>query len=44
MDFDYIQYCQYLISSHQNYTITDFANNLEKISHDTINRYLPKVS
>ena len=31
---------QYLLSSHTNYTITNLGNHLEKISHDTINRYL----
>ncbi|WP_287300980.1 transposase [Okeania sp. SIO2F5] len=40
MNFNYIDYCQYLLNSHTNYTITNLANHLEKISHDTINRYL----
>ncbi len=40
MNFHYIDYCQYLLNSHTNYTITNLANHLEKISHDTINRYL----
>ena len=40
MNFNYIDYCQYLLSSHTNYTITNLANHLENISHDTINRYL----
>ncbi|NER05936.1 MAG: hypothetical protein F6K17_26790 [Okeania sp. SIO3C4] len=31
---------QYLLNSHTNYTITNLANHLENISHDTINRYL----
>ncbi|NEQ41999.1 MAG: hypothetical protein F6K40_39815 [Okeania sp. SIO3I5] len=31
---------QYLLNSHKNYTITNLANNLENVSHDTINRYL----
>ena len=40
MNFNYIDYCQYLLSSHTNYTITNLANHLENLSHDTINRYL----
>ena len=44
MNFDYIQSCQYLISSHQNYTKTNLANHLEKVSPDTINPDLKKVS
>ncbi len=43
IDFDYIQSCQYLISSHKNYTITNLADHLEKVSHNTINRYLKNV-
>ncbi|NER06589.1 MAG: hypothetical protein F6K17_30405 [Okeania sp. SIO3C4] len=31
---------QYLLNYHTNYTITNLANHLENISHDTINRYL----
>ena len=40
MNFNYVDYCQYLLNSHTNYTITNLANHLENISHDTINRYL----
>ena len=40
MDFTYVDYCQYLLNSQTNYTITNLANHLENISHDTINRYL----
>lgn len=43
MDFNYIQYCQYLISSQKNYTLTNLANHLKKVSHDTINRYLKSI-
>ncbi|NEP78767.1 MAG: hypothetical protein F6K39_11680 [Okeania sp. SIO3B3] len=43
MDFNYIKYCQYLIISHKNYTITNLANHLEKVSHETINNYLKNV-
>ena len=31
---------QYLLKSHTNFTITNLANHLDNISHDTINRYL----
>ena len=40
MKFNYIDYCQYLLNYHTNYTITNLANHLENVSHDTINRYL----
>jgi hypothetical protein len=35
-----LDYCQYLLSSQTNYTITNFADHIEKFSHDQINRYL----
>ncbi len=35
-----LDYCQYLLSSQINYTLTNFADHTEKFSHDTINRYL----
>jgi hypothetical protein len=35
-----LDYCQYLLSSQINYTITHFADHTEKFSHDAINRYL----
>ena len=37
---DKLDYCQYLLSSQNNYTITNLAENLPKISHAQINRYL----
>ena len=40
MNFNFVDYCQYLLKSHTNFTITNLANHLENISHDTINRYL----
>ena len=40
MDFNYVVIRQYLLKSHRNYTITNLANYLENISHDTINPYL----
>ena len=39
MNFNYINYFQYLLYSHTNYTMTNLANHLEKVSHDTINSY-----
>jgi hypothetical protein len=35
-----LDYCQYLLVSQINYTLTNFADHNEKFSHDTINRYL----
>lgn len=35
-----IDYCQYLLSSQINYTLTYFAEHSEKYSHDAINRLL----
>lgn len=35
-----LDYCQYLLSSPINYTITHFADHSERFSHDMINRYL----
>jgi hypothetical protein len=35
-----LEYCQYLLVSQINYTLTNFANHTEKFSHDAINRYL----
>ena len=40
MNFNFVDYCQYLLKSHTNFTVTNLANHLENISHDTINRYL----
>jgi len=35
-----LDYCQYLLSSQINYTITNLADHIEGSSHDQINRYL----
>lgn len=35
-----LDYCQYLLGSQINYTLTNFADHTEKFSHDTINHYL----
>jgi hypothetical protein len=40
MTFSKLDYCQYLLSSPINYTVTNLADHLEGISHDRINRYL----
>lgn len=40
MKFTKLDYCQYLLSSQINYTITNLAQHLENISHDKINNYL----
>ncbi|MBW4669765.1 MAG: transposase [Cyanomargarita calcarea GSE-NOS-MK-12-04C] len=42
MKFTKLDYCQYLISSQINYTLTNLADHLETISHDKINSYLRK--
>jgi hypothetical protein len=40
MEFTKLDYCQYLLSSQVNYTLTNLAKHLDQFSHDTINRYL----
>ena len=35
-----LDYCQYLLSSQINYTLTNFAAHSQQFSHDEINRYL----
>ena len=35
-------YCQYLLVSQINYTLTHFADHSEQWSHDQINRYLKR--
>jgi len=35
-----LDYCQYLLVSQINYTLTNFADHCEEFSHDAINRYL----
>jgi len=37
-----LDYCQYLLSTQTNFTITNYANHVLKFSHDSINRYLIK--
>jgi cellobiose-specific phosphotransferase system component IIB len=38
MNFTKLDYCQYLLSSQVNYTLTNLAEHLDQFSHDTINR------
>lgn len=40
MRFTKLNYCQYLLSSQINYTLTNLAEHLQSFSHDQINRYL----
>ena len=35
-----LDYCQYLLVSQINYTLTNFAEHSEQFSHDALNRYL----
>lgn len=35
-----LDYCQYLLVSQINYTLTNYADHTEKLSHDMVNRYL----
>lgn len=35
-----LDYCQYLLASPINYTLTNFAAHSEKFSHDAVNRFL----
>lgn len=38
--FSTLDYCQYLLSSQKNYTLTNLANHLQTFSHDVINSFL----
>ena len=40
MSFTKLDYCQYLLSSPINYTVTNLADHLEGVSQVRINRYL----
>jgi hypothetical protein len=42
MKFTKLDYCQYLLSTQINYTLTHLAGHSYNFSHDTINRYLRK--
>ena len=39
-----LDYCQYLLSTPINYTLTHFADHSQRFSHDQINRYLANDS
>ena len=38
--FSKLDYCQFLLSSQLNYTLTYFADHVENLSHDLIHRYV----
>ena len=40
MQMSTLAYCQFLLSTQLNYTLTYFADHVKKFSHDRINRYL----
>jgi len=40
MSFTKLDYCQYLLSSQTNFTLTHLGEHLQVFSHDSINRYL----
>ena len=40
MQVSRLDYCQYLLVSQKNYTLTNFADHVDSLSHDQINRYL----
>jgi hypothetical protein len=40
MSFSHLDYCQYLLTSPKNYTLTNLANHKLTCSHDTINKFL----
>lgn len=42
MGISRLDYCQYLLSSQINFTLTNFADHVTSFSHDMINRYLAK--
>ncbi len=35
-----LHYCQYLLSTQINYTLTNYADHVTEVTHDTVNRYL----
>ena len=38
--FSRLDYCQYLLVGQTNYTLTNYAEHVDSISHDMVNRYL----
>ena len=43
MSFSQLDYCQFLLSSPFNYTQTYFAEHVEGLSHDRVNRLLQQL-
>lgn len=43
MGFSKMDYCQFLLSSQVNFTLTHLADHLQEFSHDTMNRYLSRA-
>ena len=39
MKFNFVHYCQYLLKSHTDFTMTNLENHLKYISHNIINCY-----
>lgn len=39
-EFTQVDYCQYLLSSQTNYTLTNYAEHVTSLSHDLVNRFL----
>ena len=37
-----LDYCQFLLTSHTNFTITQYADLSPNLSHDSINRFMQK--
>ena len=37
-----LDYCQFLLSTHTNFTITHYAEHTQRFSHDSVNRYLAR--
>jgi hypothetical protein len=40
--FNKTDYCQYLLSSQVNYTLTNYAEHVDELSHDLVKRYLER--
>jgi hypothetical protein len=40
--FGKLEYCQYLLSSQTNYTLTNYAGHVSNISHDLVKLYLER--
>lgn len=40
--FSKLEYCQYLLSSQINYTLTNYAEHMRNVSHDLVKLYLER--